>query len=118
MGVEGIFAFNLGKFEFLSVQLSNNFRPPMLGELREFLIYVDLGCHLLFVVHAEKSIHWIDFLSYVPPHPLKAVTSISIFIFGSTMPAITIVAAGRMLSKWCLMTGKTSSIYLRSETVY
>ena len=34
-------------------------------------------------------------------YPLNAVTSISIFIFSSTIPATTIVAAGRMLPKCC-----------------
>ena len=40
MGVKGVFALYLCEFKFLSVQLGNNFGPPMLGELREFLIYV------------------------------------------------------------------------------
>jgi hypothetical protein len=41
MRMKRIFAFDLGEFEFLSVQRGNGFGSPMLGELREFLIYVD-----------------------------------------------------------------------------
>jgi hypothetical protein len=48
MGMEGIFAFYLGEFKFLSVQLGDDFGPPMLGELREFLIYVDFLRHISF----------------------------------------------------------------------
>jgi len=41
MRMKRIFAFDLGEFEILSVELRDDFRSPMLAELREFLIYVD-----------------------------------------------------------------------------
>ena len=46
MRMKRIFAFYLGEFEILSIQLRNDFRSPMLGELREFLIYVDGLVHV------------------------------------------------------------------------
>jgi hypothetical protein len=45
MGVEGIFAFYLGEFEFLSVQLGNDFGPPVFGEEVELFVYVYFLCH-------------------------------------------------------------------------
>jgi len=46
MRMKRIFAFYLGEFEILSVQLRNDFGSPMLAELREFLIYVDGLVHV------------------------------------------------------------------------
>ena len=45
MGVEGIFAFDFGEFEFLTVQLGDDFGSPMFTEFRELLIYVYFCCH-------------------------------------------------------------------------
>ena len=41
MCMKRIFAFNLGEFKILSIQLRDDFGSPMFAELREFLIYVD-----------------------------------------------------------------------------
>ena len=46
MRMKRIFAFYLGEFKILPVQLRDDFGSPVLTELREFLIYVDGLVHV------------------------------------------------------------------------